>query len=360
MPGKHTLKVVPLEEILSAHEKWWRDTLGRPIFHAIMPNQTSPVSSHGYVPRKFLPSYPRNTPVKEILNAQLTQLESQFYLADGFPLLWMNFGPGVLAAMTGGCCHASDETVWFSPGKFQHHALEEISIHFDPNSDWARWLSEFYTTAATCFAELPIVLGMTDLGGVLDVLASLRGTENLLMDLLDAPEEVKRLTGEEREAWFAAYRHFDALRRGPRSCWAAILSADPVYMLQSDFSYMISPELFAEFVQPELQQYAQHLSHSFYHLDGKQQIAHVPHLAEINGLAGIQWIPGDGQPPQCEWPELLSDLENRGLKIQLLGSLENVETALRRLKHPERVHAWMTILPEEQERAERLFADFGL
>ena len=41
-----------------------------------------------------------------------------------------------------------------------------------------------------------VVIGMPDLGGVMDVIASLCGTENLLFALMDEPDEVYVTTGE--------------------------------------------------------------------------------------------------------------------------------------------------------------------
>ena len=41
--------------------------------------------------------------------------------------------------------------------------------------------------------------------------ATLRGTENLLMDLYDEPEEVLRLIGEIETAWYAAYDDFSKI-----------------------------------------------------------------------------------------------------------------------------------------------------
>ena len=355
----NTLLDVDLNAIIERNEQWWRGELGRPIFHCVVQPPSPVLSGNGYAPKNFLPSNPRNMPVSEVLDGKLAQMQACRYLADGYPLLWMNFGAGVLAAMVGGHGFAAPETVWFGPGKFQGVPLEEISLRFDPEADWAKWLAEFYQTASKQFENLPIVLGMTDLGGVLDVLASLRGTQDLLMDLLDSPDEVKRLLKEEREAWFAAYDYFDGMKKSPCSCWASILGAKPTYMLQSDFAYMISPDMFAEFVQPELQHYVNKLDHSFYHLDGKNQIGHIPHLAAIKGLEGIQWIPGDGQLPQYAWPEVLGEIEERGLKLQIIGNLTNVEKALRLLKHPENAHVWMWIAPDEIEDAKRFMAEFG-
>ena len=40
-----------------------------------------------------------------------------------------------------------------------------------------------------------VIIGMTDLGGNLDILSTFRPSEKLLLDLYDAPGEVLRLAG---------------------------------------------------------------------------------------------------------------------------------------------------------------------
>ncbi len=46
-------------------------------------------------------------------------------------------------------------------------------------------------------------------------------------------------------------------------------------MLQCDFAYMISPQMFERFVLPDLTACCEALEHGFYHLDGKGQIRHL-------------------------------------------------------------------------------------
>ncbi len=354
---------IDLGLIADVNERWWQNALGRPVIRAVFTDDTA-LSGQGYAPKNFLPNYDWSLSAAEALRQEYRATTAARYLGDGFPLQWMNFGPGVLAAMVGGEGHSAPETVWFEPGKFAGLELADFHIEFNPDSPWAQRLAAMYRAATALQPELPCILGMSDLGGVFDVLASLRGTETLLMDLFDAPDEVTRLLAEEGEAWRAAYEYFDALIRaekadGPVSCWAGILSPRRCYMLQSDFSYMISPEMFADFTAPELAKQCRFLDHAFYHLDGKAQLLHLPHLFAIPNLNGIQWIPGDGAPPQCEWPEVLDAIEDAGLKLQLLGGIDNVEPALRRMKHPERAHVVLSVGRDELARAERLVADFS-
>ncbi len=78
-------------------------------------------------------------------------------------------------------------------------------------------------------------------------------------------------------------------------------------MLQSDFSYMISPRMFERFALPGLTVWAGALDYPFYHLDGPGQIKHLDMLLSIPRLRGIQWVPGDGQPTPDQWLPLLAN-----------------------------------------------------
>jgi 5-methyltetrahydrofolate--homocysteine methyltransferase len=101
-------------------------------------------------------------------------------------------------------------------------------------------------------------------------------------------------------------------------------------MLQSDLSYMISPAMFDRFVMPDLEALSRHLDHAFYHLDGKGEIPHLDRLLSLQRLRGIQWIPGDGQPPPEEWLDLLRRIRDGGKLCQVFvtpeGALRIVRT----------------------------------
>jgi 5-methyltetrahydrofolate--homocysteine methyltransferase len=357
-----TLQEVDLPSIVAVNDRWWRGTLGRPVFNIVCAGAAPTLPAPALEPRSFIPEYPRDASPADIIDAEYFKLSSRRYIGDGFPLQWMNFGPGVLAALTGGAGRAGKDTVWFEPGKFAGLPLSGMRLAFDPRSDWALWLAELYHEQLSRLDKQPLIPGMTDLGGVLDILATLRGSEALMLDLLDDPGEVRRLTGEERAAREVAYGHFNTMirARAPASgCWAGLLSSATCDMLQSDFSYMISPAMFCEFVRPRLVESCARLAHPFYHLDGRGELPHLPHLLTIPNLRGIQWVPDTGQPPQSEWPEVFEAVESAGLKMQLLGTLDSCEAVLRRLKDPSLAHVWLEIQPHELGRACRLVAEFG-
>ena len=97
-------------------------------------------------------------------------------------------------------------------------------------------------------------------------------------------------------------------------------------MLQSDFSAMISPQMFERFVLPDLEAGCEMLDYAFYHLDGKGQIPHLDLLLEIPRLRGIQWIPGAGQPEAEGWLTLLKRIKDAGKLCQLYVDPKGAET----------------------------------
>ena len=102
-------------------------------------------------------------------------------------------------------------------------------------------------------------------------------------------------------------------------------------MLQSDFSYMISPRMFERLILPDLTACCDALAYPFYHLDGKGQVKHLDMLLSIERLAGIQWIPGDGAPPPEEWLPLLKRIRDGGKLCQLFVSPEGALKIAREL-----------------------------
>jgi hypothetical protein len=71
--------------------------------------------------------------------------------------------------------------------------------------------------------------------------------------------------------------------------------------LQCDFSAMISPAMFGEFMAPVLAEMCERVSYPFYHWDGPGAIPHHDHLLSIGPLRALQWVPGGGAV-QCADP----------------------------------------------------------
>ena len=302
------------------HRAWWAGELDRPLIHLTLPGRDPNRPAPALPARDFASFYDLCVPAAQIADRWLYDLECRHFLGDAFPHVWVNFGPGVIAAFLGLQLQNGDGTVWFH----QPHEIElkDLEFRFNPDNVWFRRVCDVYRAAAERFDGL-VHLDMTDLGGNLDIVQSFRPGEALALDLFDAPEAVERAAWLAHEAW---WRYFDDLNRLIQpahpgySSWTPIYSEDPYYILQCDFSYMISSDMFEQFVKPELAATCRKLTNPFYHLDGVGQLKHLDSLLQIPELKGVQWVPGAGKPGVSEWPEVYRKIRNAGKLIQFFTS----------------------------------------
>lgn len=312
------------ERVERAWTAWWAGELGRPLV-AIETEEPPPGAVLPEVPG-LVSEMGMKMPADELLDRIQTHLEATRYYGDAWPRWWPNFGPGIIAGFLGAQVHWAPHTVWFSPA--QTRPITDLKLTYAPENVWWQRVQELTRLAVTRWGGR-VAISHTDLGGNLDILASLRTTQQLLLDLYDAPDEIIRLVNEINRLWIRYYEElYIIIQKGGRgTCpWDSIWSPRRCYMLQCDFSYMISPEMFERFVLPDLENCCQFLDHPFYHLDGVGQIRHLDMLLSLKRLRGIQWIPGDGKPPSEDWLPLLKRIRDAGKLCQLFVSPKGAQT----------------------------------
>ena len=325
------------QQIKETYGKWWAGELERPLI---------PVVLNGRDPGRSKPAAPLlsqetcadfSWSPEQLIDRIDYELSCRTYLGDAFPYFNMDcFGPGVAAAFLGARLDNSTGRVWFFPPAEQ--AIKDIHFEYDPNNIWLQRVKSIYQAGMDRW-QGSVLMGMTDLGGSLDILSSFRPSEHLLLDLYDSPDEVERLLWEGHELWHRYYTELNAVLQPVNpgySDWGTMYSPTPTYMLQCDFSYMISPKMFRKFVLPELKATCQRLPHSFYHLDGIGQIRHLSSLLEIDDLDGVQWIHGDGKPDSGNWPEIFQTIHKGQKLIQVCSggfpALDKIRTQIGTLK----------------------------
>lgn len=308
---------------------WWAGELDRPL---VMIEHSEPLADPARpLPCRVAAYYGMEMLADDLLDLYEAKLAAMHWYGDAFPKWWPDFGPGVTAAFLGAQLHATWDTVWFDvPEPLPFAALPPAR---DPANPWWQRVQVVTERAVARWGD-QVAVGYTDLGGNLDILASFRTTQNLLTDLLDAPDEVLRASHELTGLWLGFFWDLDnilAAGRCGRTPWAALWAPGPCYMLQSDFAYMISPRMFERFVLPDLAACCETITYPFYHLDGKGQIPHLDMLLSLERLRGIQWIPGDGAPPPEAWLQLLKRIRDRGKLCQLYVSAKGALEIVRAL-----------------------------
>ncbi len=318
------------QRIEETYNAWWNHELDRPLIYftnVYRGGRAPEVPGHS----GFLSNYGLDRPVSEIIDNWIKLQEGREFPGDSFPFLFANFGAGVLAVPLGARMNSTSETVWFDPPEGAD--LGELTISFDTDSPWWRRIVAVVTAAVERMGDV-VQVGHTDLGGNLDILASLIGSEALMIELIDRPVEVEKAAEAITKVWLRAFDELDAIvasRCPGRVAWAPTWSKGSTYMLQSDASYMISPDMFERFVMGDLTACCEHIEYPFYHLDGIGEIPHLDHLLSIENLRGIQWIPGDGKPQAEDWPELLKRILDAGRLVQVFTDVKGTLKICREL-----------------------------
>lgn len=306
------------QKLKTNYRAWWNGELDRPIVAVTVRDRD---------PGRPMPETPMLTqatcadlsiPADKLIDRIDYELSTFHYLGDAYPFFSMGiFGPGVVAAFLGARLSNATGNVWFHPEA--DLPLSAYRFRFDPDNVWFRRIRDIYVAGMKRW-QGQVLMGMTDLGGAVDIVSTFRPGETLLMDLYDCPDEVKRVTWEVHEAWHRYYQALNEVLQPVNpgySDWGGIYSETPGYMFQCDFCYMIGPGMFEEFVQPELAASFARVDHAFYHLDGIGQLPHLDALTRLPALKGIQWVAGAGQPCLAHWPDVFRKIAASGKKMQI-------------------------------------------
>lgn len=343
------------ERVRHNHRAWWAGELKRPLIHMTVGGR-DPGRPEPSLPQcHFAAAYDLSISPEAIVDRWDYDLSRCQFIGDAVPNIWPNFGPGVAAAFMGAQLNWNPEsgTVWFHPTEDKEVA--DRHFEYDPDNIWLRRVADICRAAMERWQGI-VQVGMTDLGGSLDVLSSFRPSEQLLLDLYDYPQEVKRLNWEGHDLW---WRYFDELHAVLRptnpgyTSWAGIYSETPHYMLQCDFAYMIGPDMFDEFVKPELTASCKRLDNSFYHWDGPGQLAHADSLLSIPELKGVQWVPGTGNADTRYWPEVYRKIRDAGKLIYLYGEFDALDVVAEQLGTAEGI-VFITACNDEQQARDLL------
>ena len=223
--------------------------------------------------------------------------QTHAFLGESFPNLNIDFGPGSLASYLGSEIGFKEDTVWFNKCLDGWDGVPKLT--FDPEN---KWFKKHLQLAKDCqaLAGDDFYVDMPDLMENIDVLASLRGAQDILFDLLDEPEMIGERIQEVTDIYYEYYdRFYDVIKdeEGGNAYTAfQIWGPGRTVKLQCDFSAMMSPEDFRKYIQPSLRSQSENVDHVLYHLDGPAAIKHMDALMEIEGIDALQWTSGDAGP----------------------------------------------------------------
>lgn len=350
------------DKVRETYRQWWAGELGRPII---------PIELVGRDPGRPEPGTPvlsQATCADFSLSAEAIvdrldyELSRSVFLGDAFPYVNLSsFGPGIMSAFLGARVDNSTGWVWFRAPR--EAPIADIHFGYDEGNVWLKRIKDICAAAMERW-QGQVLVSMPDLGGNLDVLSTFRPGERLLLDLYDCPDEVVRLCWESHDLWHRFFREINEVLQPVNpgySDWSSIYSDKPSYILQCDFSYMISPEMFAQFVRPELAATCRRLARTVYHLDGPGQLPHLEQLCAMADLDGIQWVPGAGVPGCAHWPEVYRQIHAAGKKTQIWDGFDAIDAVASQTGDARWIHHRVFARPLSDEvEVRRRLARYGI
>lgn len=321
------------EETKKRYEQWWNGEIIDRVVIQVTAKRKNPVPYKKEMPKPSdvvkMWSDPEYFIYKNEKNFAKT-----YFGGESYPNLWIDLGPGNMATFIGSEPGYAESTVWFN--QVYKDWSEFKPLKYDPDNKWWKTTKEL-TERALLEMEDKYQVGITDMGGITDIAASLRDSQNMLVDLFDAPDKVMELEDQILELWFVYFFEMEkimAAKMKGMSAWMGIWSPTHWSPIQCDFSSMISPEMFEKFVLKYLEAQSNKLARTIYHLDGQGELPHLDMILGIKNLTGIQWVSGAGKPhPGHEiWYPHLKKIQDAGKLLIIQGvppeDVENVITNL--------------------------------
>lgn len=348
-----------IDEVRNRLMTWWHGgDIGRPVML---------VYAETGRPRERIAPMPK--PRGWVTDYSTTDLAYRLYLArtaylttdclgEAVPAVSPHIGAGSVALYLGSKGEETPGTVWFMPCI---DSPDNARIQYDP----ANFYWDFTLRLGRAMVEQArgkMLVEFPDLIEGLDILASLRGTEPMLFDLIERPDWIHSALRRITDSYFRYYDMLYDLMRdevGGSIYWT--WAPGRVAKLQCDCSAMMSPAQFSEFMIPVLREMTERLSYSIYHLDGPVCVQHLASLCALPDLDMIQWTPGAGVEPTWHrrwWPILHQTFEG-GKKLFLHWdgepTVDDIK-AFRREFGPHFRHFLFTMRTRSVQRAKDLLA----
>jgi len=299
-------------------EDFWIGENKRPLAGFIVPKQgVNPVD-----PPQYLDG--RDGNFQPVIDKVLAWADTHDFVGEAIPHVSVEWGPNTFSAFLGAELQFYPEdnpvTSWCKPFVYD---WDQTEIRFMPESHWWQMTIAFFKELKRqCDGKL--LINPPTLVANLDSLAAIRGTEELLIDLLTCPEKVENALDKvcqiHNEVIDAYAEELEFSKYGS-------VSVEGTYCLgkhsrpQCDISCMLSTDMFRKHALPCLMREADIQDAVVYHLDGSGAIQHLEAICSITKLDVICWVPSAGNDMQKDWYWLFEKIDRLG-KGQVFSGLD--------------------------------------
>jgi len=270
---------------------WELEPVDRPVLRVFVPRQDAkivPLPAVNSVEEKWMnPEY--------LLAKAINYLESNLFMGEAVPRIL-----GIMAGTTAGCNGNLD----FSEGGISIRPTmssidSPLNWHPGPDDPWRPKIEAILNLLLNHFRGKAI---MAHTGGQFqhfDLLNMIRGNSEIMLDLVMNPEQCEARLKEIRMLSDENDNHFEKLIDDKQGnvgyvTWTGVWSRQPLVMAQADAAACISPEMFRQFVLPELDHLAERYERMHWHTCGYKQ--HLNECLSRPYIRGIQYSPNLKEP----------------------------------------------------------------
>ncbi|HOZ47560.1 MAG TPA: hypothetical protein PLO37_20475 [Candidatus Hydrogenedentes bacterium] len=310
-----------MDDVRARLAAWWNgEDIGRPVLLLTVPRE-KPLEEVPCMPepRGWVTHYSTSN-FEYRVNLAARRCVNTHYLGEAVPTVAPDLAPNCLALYLGCKGIEMPGTVWCAPCMA---SPDEARFEVDEDNFYWQFTLRLGREMLR-MAPGKFLVEFPDLIEGLDTLAAMRGTEELLTDLVERPDWVHACLRPITDRYFDYYDPLYAQFRdevGGSVFW--MWAPGRMTKLQCDFSAMISPSMFDEFMVPILREMTERVDYSMYHWDGPAALRHHDHLLSLPRLNMLQWTPGDGVelPGHRRWWPYFHKTIDAGKKIFLAGGV---------------------------------------
>lgn len=257
---------------------------------------------------------------------------------ETFPIFCPNLGPWISSVVWQGKLVFEETTSYMEKPGFDSYVDISNDFQVDFTGIYFQKIIEM-TQLSLETGQGIFQTGYTDLHGGLDCLAGLRGTEVLLTDFYDFPEEVLRAQGLVTRGFLRMFDFFSTWleKSGQLSAnWLNLPFPGRMHVPSCDTAYMMSPEQFTTFEVPSLMSEMAAMDVNIFHVDGIGVARHIDTILELPGLDAIQWVQGSGDDePISKWTGLIKKILNKGISVIAILNPAEIEGFISDFPNPE-------------------------
>lgn len=329
------------EIVLDRYAAWWECAiLDRPLVSITFPR---PPELHRPWPEKSHATFrDRWLDTEFVVARTVAEMRNRVFYADALPIAWPNLGPEVFSAFYGCPLEFGETTSWSAPILADWSPESTAKLRLDTGNFYYRKILEL-TDALLEAARGKFIVGYTDIHPGGDALAAFRDPQQLCIDMIEHPAEIKALVERVTDDFLAVYDVYYAKLSAagmPSTSWLPATCRGKYHIPSNDFSCMVSGKMFEAIFLPGLIRECQHMDRNIYHLDGPQALRFLDTLLAVPEIHAIQWVAGAGRDYWADWVHVYRRIQAAGKAFCIYLPVEDLDRVFEVLR-PE--GAWLIL-----------------